>query len=118
MNFKSACAFFLVASVFSASTVAQTPATAPDSTPTSATDSTVQLDPLVILAERGESPTIPTADPARAEIRLTPGGGEVIEAERYLRDRASTVEDTFALSPGLIGSRESSAGLHSPALRE
>lgn len=102
MNFKTTFVFSLVAAVFSASTVAQTPVAAPDSTPASSTEGTVQLDPLVILGERGESLTIPTADAARAEIRLTPGGVEVIEADRYLRGRASTVEDTFALSPGVI----------------
>lgn len=62
----------------------------------------MNLDPLVVQTQRGESLTIPTPDAARVEIRLTAGGVEVIEADRFLRGRASTVEDTFALSPGVI----------------
>ncbi len=38
----------------------------------------------------------------RADLAAIPGGTEVIDANRYLRGRASTVDDTFALSAGLI----------------
>jgi len=70
--------------------------------PSASTQEAVELDPLVVLGERGASLTVPTADAARAEIVLTPGGVELIDAARFLRGRASTVEDTFALSPGVI----------------
>lgn len=64
---------------------------------------TIQLERLVIEANRiPASKTVPTADESRAELKTTPGGTEVIEADRYLRGRASTMADTFALSPGVV----------------
>lgn len=49
-----------------------------------------------------KSLTAPTAIESRAELQKTPGGVEVIDAERFLTGRASTMADTFALSPGVI----------------
>jgi iron complex outermembrane recepter protein len=46
--------------------------------------------------------TVPSAADSRRELAETAGGTELIEAERYLRGRASTVADTFALSAGII----------------
>lgn len=46
--------------------------------------------------------TVPGETQARAVIRSVPGGAEVGGSERYLGGRASTVADTFALSPGVI----------------
>ncbi|MES2996259.1 MAG: TonB-dependent receptor [Verrucomicrobiota bacterium] len=39
---------------------------------------------------------------SRAELANTPGGTEVVAAERYLTGRASTLADTFALSAGVV----------------
>ncbi len=61
------------------------------------------LTPLVV--EAGHHPvskTVPTAAASREELAKTPGGTEVVEAGRYLRGRASTMADTFALSPGVV----------------
>ncbi len=62
-----------------------------------------QLDELVVDAETG-SPSLTQATPEEARERLakTPGGTEVIAAERYLTGRAGTLADTFALSPGVF----------------
>ncbi len=62
----------------------------------------VKLDAYRIDAERDGSLTSPTLDAARAELRLTPGGVETIDSARYLVGRASTVDDTLALSPGVV----------------
>ena len=68
-----------------------------------ATDSLpIQLEPLDVNATRPAPLTVPTVDAAREELALTPGGIETIDANRYLRGRASTVDDAFALSPGVI----------------
>lgn len=64
--------------------------------------SVVKLDPLDVAGARPAPLTVPALDAARAELALTPGGAETIDAARYLRARASTVDDTFALSPGVI----------------
>lgn len=64
---------------------------------------TAELPPLVV--EENATPvskTVPTAEESRRELAKTPGGTEVVEAERYLQGRASTMADTFALSPGVI----------------
>ncbi|MEX1049270.1 MAG: TonB-dependent receptor [Akkermansiaceae bacterium] len=61
------------------------------------------LSPLIV--ESGRDPvskTVPTAAASRAELARIPGGAEVVEATRYLRGRASTMADTFSLSPGVI----------------
>ncbi len=62
----------------------------------------IQLEPLDVNATRPAPLTVPTVDAAREELALTPGGIETIDADRYLRGRASTVDDAFALSPGVI----------------
>ncbi len=60
------------------------------------------LDKLHVSASRGASATSPSIEFSRAELFSVPGGTEVIDASRFLRGRASTVEDTFALSAGVI----------------
>lgn len=61
------------------------------------------LTPLVVEADHHPvSKTVPTAAESREELAKTPGGTEVVEAGRYLRGRASTMADTFALSPGVV----------------
>jgi len=67
-----------------------------------AAQTTVTLDPVEVLADRGATLTVPDLAAARAELALTPGGVETVAAERFLRGRASTLEDTFALSPGVV----------------
>jgi iron complex outermembrane receptor protein len=62
----------------------------------------VALDKLAITGQSPAPFTVPVIDAARADLALTPGGTETIDAERYLRGRASTVEDTFGLSAGVI----------------
>lgn len=62
----------------------------------------VEFDPLAVFGVDGASLTAPSLEAARLRLALTPGGVEVIDAGRFLRGRASTVEDTFALSPGVI----------------
>lgn len=64
----------------------------------------VELDPLDVNAPRVTSPslTAPDLQAARAELALTPGGTEVIDADRYLTGRAATLADTFFLSPGVF----------------
>jgi iron complex outermembrane recepter protein len=64
---------------------------------------TTDLSPLVVEeSARPVSKTVPTAVESRAELAKTPGGTEVVEADRYLLGRASTMADTFALSPGVV----------------
>jgi len=61
------------------------------------------LTPLVVEADHHPvSKTVPTAAESREELAKTPGGTEVIDAGRFLRGRASTMADTFALSPGVV----------------
>ncbi|MGC4071008.1 MAG: TonB-dependent receptor [Nibricoccus sp.] len=62
----------------------------------------IALDKLEVTAERGAALTSPSLETARADLATVPGGTEVIDSTRYLRGRASTVEDTFALSAGVI----------------
>ncbi len=72
---------------------------------TSATAAIAQneLEPITVEARRERtSSTTPTAEESRADLVKTPGAIEVIDAERYLRGRASTVADTFALSAGVF----------------
>ena len=66
-----------------------------------------ELDAMVVEASTSrekESPslTVPTVKDSRADLEKTPGGVEVIDSERYLTGRASTVADTFALSAGVF----------------
>ncbi len=65
---------------------------------------TQELTPLVVEANRTTAPsmTVRSLDESREELGKTPGGTEVVDAERYLTGRASTMADTFALSPGVI----------------
>lgn len=63
---------------------------------------TSQLAPLIVEASKPHSKTVPTAEQSREELAKVPGGTEVVEAERYLQGRASTMADTFALSPGVV----------------
>ena len=62
----------------------------------------IALEKLEVTADRGPSLTSPSLESARAELATVPGGAEVIDSARFLRGRASTVEDTFALSAGVI----------------
>lgn len=67
-------------------------------------ETVVDLDRLEVTAPRLAAPSLTTPDlaAARAELARTPGGVETVDAERYLRGRASTLADTFALSPGVV----------------
>jgi iron complex outermembrane receptor protein len=65
-------------------------------------DPPLRLDRVEVTSERDKSSTVPSLATARSQLALTPGGAETIDANRYLRGRASTVEDTFALAPGVI----------------
>lgn len=73
----------------------------PPLTAAPAAEKTVVLPALEVTASRA-SLTSPSLEVARADLALTPGGAEVVAADRYLQGRASTVADTFALSPGVI----------------
>ncbi len=63
-----------------------------------------KLEPMVVEARKPseEVETIPTIEQSREELKRIPGGTEVVDAERYLTGRSSTMADTFALSPGVI----------------
>lgn len=62
-----------------------------------------ELQRLVVEADHPPvSKTVPSVEESRRELAKAPGGNEVIEADRYLRGRASTMADTFALSPGVV----------------
>jgi iron complex outermembrane receptor protein len=63
-----------------------------------------QLDVIVVEATAPNKPslTVPTPEVSRADLEKTPGGVEVVDSERYLTGRASTVADTFALSAGVF----------------
>ena len=58
----------------------------------------------IVVSARKESKTltVPSPEQSREELQKTPGGTEVIESERYLVGRSSTLADTFFLSPGVI----------------
>lgn len=64
-------------------------------------DAPVQMAPFDTTGTRFTL-TAPSLDEARADLARTPGGSEVIDATRYERGRASTVNDLFALSPGVF----------------
>ncbi len=62
-----------------------------------------QLPRLIVEADREPiSKTVPSVEESRKELAKTPGGTEVVEADRFLRGRTSTMADTFALSPGVV----------------
>lgn len=67
-----------------------------------AREAPVPLARVDVTADRIPSLTAPGFAATAADLAGTPGGVEAFSADRYLRGRASTVEDTFALSPGLI----------------
>ncbi|MES2691902.1 MAG: TonB-dependent receptor [Verrucomicrobiota bacterium] len=62
----------------------------------------IQLGKFDVTADRSKPLTVPSLEAARAELLLTPGGTETVDASRFLRGRSSTVEDTFGLSAGVI----------------
>lgn len=62
----------------------------------------MQLDKLAVSGQRPAPFTAPALAAARNELSLTPGGTAVVDAETYLRGRASTLADTFALSAGVV----------------
>ncbi|MFD0893664.1 TonB-dependent receptor [Luteolibacter ambystomatis] len=71
-----------------------------ETTPEAASNKT--LPDVVVTATKEKSLTAPSVQAAREELAKVPGGTEVVDADRYLRGRASTVADTFALSPGVF----------------
>lgn len=62
-----------------------------------------ELDELIVETLKiPPSLTVPDESSAREQLRVVPGGAEVVGAERFLIGRSSTLADTFALSPGVI----------------
>ena len=61
-----------------------------------------ELDTLVVEAKKNQTLTQPTIEQDRLDLGKIPGGIEVIDSERYLTGRASTLADTFHLSPGVV----------------
>ncbi|HVJ45086.1 MAG TPA: TonB-dependent receptor [Luteolibacter sp.] len=61
-----------------------------------------ELDTITVQANREKSKTVPSVEKAREELAKTPGGTEVVDSERYLTGRSSTLADTFFLSPGVV----------------
>jgi iron complex outermembrane receptor protein len=80
--------FFVAAS----SSHAQAPAASPP----------VQLTAVDVTANPEKSLTVPSLLDARDALGRTPGGIEVVDRERFARGRASTLEDTFFLSAGVV----------------
>lgn len=62
----------------------------------------LQLSELIVQADSEPSLTVPSTAASLKELAKTPGGVEVVDAERILKGRASTLVDTFALSPGVF----------------
>ncbi len=60
------------------------------------------LDPTIVKSSAEKSLTRPTLEQDRLDLTKIPGGTEVVDADRYLTGRSSTLADTFALSPGVI----------------
>lgn len=70
---------------------------------TNAQETTNDLQPVVVQAKKySNSLTVPDAEQSREELRKSIGGTEVVDAERYLLGRSSTLADTFFLSPGVV----------------
>lgn len=68
-----------------------------------AQDHTRDLDSVLVQAAKvSKTLTVPSAQQSREELQKTPGGTEVVNADRYLLGRSSTVADTFFLSPGVV----------------
>lgn len=57
---------------------------------------------MIVTASRAKSLTSSTPTESLAELQKVPGGIEVVDSEHYLTGRASTLADTFALSPGVV----------------
>jgi iron complex outermembrane receptor protein len=89
---------FLSRSFFAVATVAAVRAA---SAPPPASPDVVILDPVEVTGIV-PSLTTPSITGARADLARTPGGTEVVDSERYLKGRASTLADTFFLSPGVF----------------
>ncbi len=62
----------------------------------------VELEKISVTTGRDQPLTQPSLEAARVELSLVAGGAETVSAERWLRGRASTLADTFALSAGVI----------------
>lgn len=57
----------------------------------------------VVAPKAGEpSLTMPSVEEARERIGLTPGGVNIVDAEDYKSGRASTLQDTLGLAPGVF----------------
>ena len=61
-----------------------------------------RLPPISVTATASAPLTAPSLETARAQSALTPGGAAVVDPETYLRGRASTLADTFALAAGVF----------------
>lgn len=59
-----------------------------------------QLPPITVTAPSA-SLTVPSAREAEEQINRTPGGVEVVPAERYLDGRATTLKDMLDYTPGV-----------------
>ena len=69
----------------------------------SAQDHPYDLESVLVQAQKASKTlTVPSAEQSREELQKTPGGTEVVNADRYLLGRSSTLADTFFLSPGVI----------------
>lgn len=85
--------------------------------------SIVELEAFEVSAERGSSTlTMPGLDEARELIMLTPGGVDILDANAYMRFRASTLNDVLAFSPGVFaqsrfGSDESRLSIRGSGLQ-
>lgn len=62
----------------------------------------VRLDRVDVTVDRAKPLTIPSLEESRADLARTPGGTEVVDFARFARGRASTVNDIFALSAGVV----------------
>jgi iron complex outermembrane receptor protein len=67
-----------------------------------AKDVPVTLDQVGVSADRYKPLTIPSLEESRADLARVPGGAETIDFARFARGRASTVNDIFALSAGVV----------------
>ncbi len=61
----------------------------------------VETLPETVVYGRG-SLTVPTIEALREELRLIPGGIDVIDAESYKRGKAATLKDVLDYSPGVF----------------
>ena len=60
------------------------------------------LDTTVIKSTSDQTLTQPTLEQDKLDLAKIPGGTEVVDSERYLTGRSSTLADTFYLSPGVV----------------